>query len=80
MIFTFIFLVGMWLAVQIKDIIFMTFIAYIISVGLNKGIDKLEKKFKLPRLLSTILVYFVFIAVISIFFSFHRTSVAQRTF
>lgn len=69
-IFTFIFLVGMWLAVQIKDIIFMTFIAYIISVGLNKGIDKLEKKFKLPRLLSTILVYFVFIAVISIFLAF----------
>jgi predicted PurR-regulated permease PerM len=60
----------MWLAVQIKDIIFMTFIAYIISVGLNKGIDKLEKKFKLPRLLSTILVYFVFVAVISIFLAF----------
>jgi len=69
-IFIFIFLVSIWLAVQIKDIIFMTFIAYIISVGLNKGIDRLEKKFKLSRLLSTLLIYFVFVAGLSIFLAF----------
>lgn len=68
-IFTFIFAASIWLATQIKDIIFMTFVAYIISVGLNKGIDKLEK-LKLPRVLGVIIVYLVFLLFISMFLAF----------
>lgn len=69
-IFTFLFVAGIWLAMQIKAIIFMTFVAYIISVGLNKGIDKLEKKLRLPRILGVLLVYLLFIALLSLFIAF----------
>jgi len=69
-IFTFLFIAGIWLAMQIKAIIFMVFIAYIISVGLNKGIDKLEGKLKLHRILSVLIIYVLFIAIISLFVSF----------
>jgi len=69
-IFTFLFIAGIWLAMQIKAIIFMTFIAYIISVGLNKGIDKLESKLKLRRILGVLIVYVLFIALLSLFIAF----------
>ncbi len=69
-IFTFLFIAGIWLAMQIKAIIFMTFIAYIISVGLNKGIDKLENKLKLHRALGVLIIYVLFVALLSLFIAF----------
>jgi len=69
-IFTFLFIAGIWLAMQIKAIIFMTFIAYIISVGLNKGIDRLENKLKLHRTLGVLIVYILFVALLSLFIAF----------
>ncbi len=69
-IFTALFVAGVWLAMQIKAIIFMTFIAYIISVGLNKGIDKLENKLKLHRIFGVLIVYSLFISTISLFLAF----------
>ena len=69
-IFTFLFIAGIWLAMQIKAIIFMTFIAYIISVGLNKGIDKLENKLRLNRIFSVLIIYVLFIALLSLFIAF----------
>ncbi len=69
-IFTFLFIASIWLAMQIQAIIFMTFISYIISVGLNKGIDKLESKFKLHRIFGVLIVYSLFISTISLFLAF----------
>jgi predicted PurR-regulated permease PerM len=69
-IFTFLFIAGIWLAIQIKAIIFMAFIAYIISVGLNKGIDRLENKLKTPRIVGVLIVYLLFIALLSLFIAF----------
>lgn len=69
-VFTFFFIASVWLAMQIKAIIFMTFIAYIISVGLNKGIDKLESKLKLHRIFGVLIAYSLFVLVISIFLAF----------
>ncbi|AKM81577.1 MAG: hypothetical protein UT13_C0001G0617 [Candidatus Pacebacteria bacterium GW2011_GWF2_38_9] len=69
-IFTFLFIAGIWLAMQIKAIIFMTFIAYIISVGLNKGIDRLQSKLKTPRILGVLVVYILFITLLSLFIAF----------
>lgn len=69
-IFLFLFVAGIWLAMQIKAIIFMTFIAYIISVGLNKGIDKLEKRFALNRVFGVLILYSLFLLVLSIFLAF----------
>lgn len=69
-IFTFLFIAGIWLAMQIKAIIFMTFIAYIISVGLNKGIDRLQSKLRTPRILGVLIVYILFIILLSLFVAF----------
>lgn len=69
-IFTFLFIASIWIAMQIQAIIFMTFISYIISVGLNKGIDKLESKFKLHRIFGVLIVYSLFISTISLFLAF----------
>lgn len=69
-VFTFLFVAGIWLAMQIQAIIFMTFIAYIISVGLNRGIDKLEKSFGLNRILGVLILYSAFVLVLSIFLAF----------
>ena len=69
-IFTFLFIAGIWLAMQIKAIIFMTFIAYIISVGLNKGIDRLEHQLKWPRIFSVLIAYVLFLLVLSLFVAF----------
>lgn len=55
---------GLWLAMQIRAIIFMTLIAYIISVGLNKGIDKLEQALKCKRWVGVLLVYAFFLIVL----------------
>ena len=68
--FTFFFVAGIWLAMQIQTIIFMTFIAYIISVGLNKGIDKLEKNFALNRVLGVLIMYTLFVVTMSLFLAF----------
>lgn len=69
-IFTALFIAGIWLAMQIQAIIFMTFIAYIISVGLNKGIDKLENRFKLHRIFGVLIIYSLFLSTISLFLAF----------
>lgn len=69
-IFSFFFVAAIWLAMQIKAIIFMTFIAYIISVGLNKGIDKLEKGMGFNRVLGVLILYAAFALVLSMFLAF----------
>lgn len=68
-VFTFLFVAGIWLAMQIKAIIFMAFIAYIISVGLNKGIDRLEK-WGLNRIVGVLVLYTLFALVMSLFVAF----------
>ena len=69
-VFTSLFVAGIWLAMQIQAIIFMTFIAYIISVGLNKGIDKLEKSFRVNRILGALVLYSLFVLTLSLFIAF----------
>jgi len=66
-VFIFLFLAGIWLLGKIKNILFMLFIAYIISVGLNKPIKMLQNKFKWQRVPSTLLVYFIFVVLVSLF-------------
>lgn len=70
LIYTFAFLLSLWVVREIKNIIFMAFAAYIISLGLNRGINKLEKKLKLNHFLSTIIVYLLFVGFIFLIASF----------
>jgi predicted PurR-regulated permease PerM len=66
-LFVFLFLVGIWFIEKIKNILFITFIAYIISVGLNKPICKVQEKFHWKRSFSSIFVYFIFSIILGLF-------------
>lgn len=66
-VFIFLFLVGIWFIEKIKNILFITFIAYIISVGLNKPICKIQNKFAWKRSTSSIFVYFIFTVIVGFF-------------
>jgi len=62
-IFTIFFLLFLFFLWQIKDLIFSLFIAFIISSSLKPAVNFLEKK-KIPRPVSSILVFLVFLMVI----------------
>ncbi len=59
-IFTVFFLLGLKLLWIIKDLIFSLFIALIIVSALKPAVSFLEKK-RIPRLIASILVYFIFL-------------------
>lgn len=57
------------LIVEIKDILITFFLALFVAAALNPGVDKLEKKFKIPRWLGVIILYVVIISILSIIIS-----------
>lgn len=65
-LFTIFLLIGLWFLYYIKDILFLIFVAFLISIILNPSVDKLQK-LKIPRGLAAIIVY-LFFAII-LFFS-----------
>lgn len=67
-VFTVFFLLSLVLLWQIKDLIFSLFIAFIIAGALKPAVDFLEKR-KLPRLIVSTIIYFLFIFVIFNLFS-----------
>ncbi|KKQ24488.1 MAG: hypothetical protein US40_C0003G0027 [Candidatus Roizmanbacteria bacterium GW2011_GWC2_37_13] len=67
-VFTVFFLLSLVLLWQIKDLIFSLFIAFIIAGALKPPVDYLEKK-RLPRLLVSVLIYFLFLFIIFNLFS-----------
>ena len=66
-IFIFLFLASIWFVGKIKNVLFITFIAYIISVGLNKPISSIQDKFHWKRSTSSVLVYFLLAIIAGIF-------------
>jgi len=67
-VFTVFFLLSLVFLWQIKDLVFSLFIAFIIAGALKPAVDFLEKR-KLPRLIISIIIYFLFIFVIFNLFS-----------
>jgi predicted PurR-regulated permease PerM len=63
-VFTALFLLGLWFLYFIKDIILQLFISLIIMASFNPIVTKLTK-FRIPRVLSVILVYLFFFVVLS---------------
>ena len=57
-IFTIAFLVGLWVVVQIRDILFLVFISFILMSALRPLVD-LSGRLHLPRLLAILLIYAV---------------------
>lgn len=66
-IFTFLFVLGLWFIEKITNVLFIVFIAYIISVGLNKPINKIQIKFNWKRSTSSIFVYALFVVLFGTF-------------
>ncbi len=57
-LFTVALLAGIWLLLQIKDILFLVFIAFLLMTAIYPLVVWLEK-FKIPRAISTVLIYVV---------------------
>lgn len=64
-IFTVAVLIALWLLIQIKQIIVLIFLSIILLSALLSPVDWLNAR-RIPRVLSVILVYIIFIAVISL--------------
>lgn len=63
-VFTVAFLVGIWLVVQIKEILIVIFLSIILVSAFLKPVEWLTKR-RIPRAISVILVYILFIALLS---------------
>ncbi len=55
-IYTISFLVGLWFLVQIRDILFLLFISFLVMTAIHPLVLLLER-FRLPRMVSIILIY-----------------------
>lgn len=62
-IFTVVLFVGMWLLFQIKDIVFLLFISFILMSALRPIVDKLSK-FRIPRIVSILCLYGVLFGLV----------------
>lgn len=62
-IFTLVLLASIWLVLQIRDILFLVFVAFIIMSTFKPSVDWMVSK-RIPRLLATILVYIVVFGII----------------
>ncbi len=67
-IFTIGFIIFLGIIWLIKDLIFSLFIAFIIAGALRQPVDYLEKK-RIPRSISSFIVYFIFVFVIFYLFA-----------
>jgi len=63
-LFTIFFLIGLWLIIQIRDIIILLFLSAILLSGLLRPVEWLNSK-KIPRALSVLIVYIFIIAFIA---------------
>lgn len=64
-VFTVLFLVSLKLLVQVKDVILMVFLAFILMSALNPAVDRLEK-LKIPRSIAILILYLLIVAVVGL--------------
>ncbi len=62
-IFTLVLLASIWLVLQIRDILFLIFIAFIIMSALHPLVDWMSSK-RIPRFLAVLLVYIVVFGIV----------------
>ena len=64
-LFTLAIIAGIWLILQIEDILFLVFIAFLLMTAIYPLVMWMER-FKIPRALSTLLIYFVVLGVLGL--------------
>lgn len=68
-VFTILLLLSLYFVFLIRDVLMTVFIAFIITVALNPATKKMQKYLKLPRFLSIIVTYLLFISTVITAFS-----------
>ncbi|MCX6793962.1 MAG: AI-2E family transporter [Candidatus Gottesmanbacteria bacterium] len=64
-LFTVALIAGIWLLLQIKDILFLVFIAFLLMTAIYPMVMWLDR-LKIPRAISTLLIYFVVLGVLGV--------------
>ncbi len=59
-IFTVLFLIGLWLLLQIKEIIYLVFVAFILMSAFKPLVEKLEH-FRVPRAMAIFMIYILIV-------------------
>ena len=77
-IFTLASILGLWFVYQIRSIIFLFFIAFILMTAVNPLV-KLARKFKIPVILVMLLLYFGLIGLITTVIASLAPAVVQQT-
>lgn len=67
-IFTILLLASLWLILEIRDILFLLFISFIVMSALRPFVELFEK-FRIPRALSILLIYFLVFGVFGFSFA-----------
>lgn len=63
-IFIAIFILGIWLVFQIRDILLLLFVSFILMSALNPLVDRLEKS-RIPRALAILIIYIIGLTILS---------------
>ena len=77
-VFTFSLVLGLWFIYQVRSIIVLLFIAFILMTAVNPVI-KLAKKIKIPTIIVMLVIYFGLIALISTVIASLVPAVVQQT-
>jgi len=77
-IFTTCFILGLWLLYQVRNIVVLLFISFILMTAVNPLV-RLAKKIKIPTILVMLVVYFGLIGLISIVIASLVPAVVQQT-
>jgi len=77
-IFTTLFLIGLWLLYEIRQILVALFVSLILMAAINPAVDRLEK-FRLPRWLAILVIYLVTIVVVGSMMAVMITPLIDQT-
>jgi predicted PurR-regulated permease PerM len=69
-VFTTLFLGGLYFLYYVSPIVIMLFLAVIVMAALNPAVTKLERNYKVPRVLGILIMYLLWISVLVLAFSF----------
>ncbi|MFC1626642.1 AI-2E family transporter [Patescibacteria group bacterium] len=67
-IFIFVLVAGIWFFIQIRDILFLLFISFLLMTAIRPMVDSLER-LKIPRIISILLIYLFFVGLIGVVFA-----------
>ncbi len=79
-VFTVSYLLVLYFLFYIRSILTLLFLAFIIMVALNPMVTMLQRRLKLPRAISTALVYLVVVSVVSLLLAWLVPNIVQQLY